>query len=186
VRVGTQAVKATTLSRRSLWDRLEKHRGRQDGDAGGLRRARSVFRRHVSTAIIRRDHLSDEALDNWYYYRHQPLEEQIEMAVSRYVGVMPFLWLDVPDCATRHDIEAGAIALLSLRTGGADPPSPGWLGHYALKTEIRDSGLWNVRLTRGHYNPHFLDELKRNVVGLANAAQVLGLPIVAATTARRL
>jgi hypothetical protein len=91
VRVGTQAVKTTTPSRRTLWDRLEKHRGRQPGDTGGPRRSRSVFRRHVGTAIIRRDHLGDEVRDNWYHYRHQPLEEQIEMAVSRYIGVMPFL-----------------------------------------------------------------------------------------------
>lgn len=107
----------------------------------------------MGTAIIRRDRLGDAAVDevcdNWYHYRHQPLEEQIEMAVSRYIGVMPSLWLDVSDRATRQDIEAGAIGLLSLRTGGTDPPSPGWLGRHALKTEIQDSGLWNVQLTKG-------------------------------------
>jgi hypothetical protein len=170
VRVGTQAVKTTTPSRRTLWDRLEKHRGRQDGDTGGPRRSHSVFRRHVGTAIIRRDRLGDAAVDevcdNWYHYRHQPLEEQVEMAVSRYIGVMPFLWLDVPDGATRHDIEAGAIGLLSLRTGGTDPRSPGWLGRHAFKTEIQDSGLWNVQLTKGRYDAGFLDLMAARVHAL--------------------
>src|SRR5260221_8597126 len=73
VRVGTQAVKTTTPSRRTLWDRLEKHRGRQDADTGGPRRSHSVFRRHVGTAIIRRDRLGDAAVDEgchtWYHYR---------------------------------------------------------------------------------------------------------------------
>ena len=166
VRVGTQAVKTTTPSRRTLWDRLEKHRGRQPGDTGGPRRSHSVFRRHVGTAIIGRDDLGEEVCDNWYHYRHQPLEEQIEMAVSRYVGVMPFLWLDVPDRAARHDIEAGAIALLSRCSGGVDLPSPGWLGRYALKTEIPDSGLWNVQLTKGRYDPGFLDHMDAQVHAL--------------------
>jgi hypothetical protein len=166
VRVGTQAVKATTPSRRTLWDRLEKHRGRQPGDIGGPRRSRSVFRRHVGTAIIRRDDLGEEVLDNWYNYRHQPLEEQIEMAVSRYVGIMPFLWLDVPDRAARYDIESGAIGLLSRCSGGVDPPSAGWLGRYALKTEIGDSGLWNVQLTEGRYEPGFLDLMAARVQAL--------------------
>ena len=157
VRVGTQAIKTMTPSRRTLWDRLEKHRGRQPGDTGGPRRSHSVFRRHVGTAIIRRDHLGDEVCDNWYHYRHQPLEEQIEMAVSRYIGVMPFLWLDVPDHTARHGIEAGAISLLSRCSGGFDSPSPNWLGQHAFRTEVQDSGLWNVHHTYEYYDPHFLD-----------------------------
>ena len=170
VRVGTQALRTENPSAATLWRRLAQHRGRQPGDIGGPRRSHSVFRRHVGTAIIRRDRLGDEArdevCDNWYHYRHQPLEEQIEMAVSRYIGVMPFLWLDVPDRAARDDIEAGAIGLLSLRTGGTDPPSSGWLGHHALKTEIQYSGLWNVQHTKGRYDPGFLDLMAAGVQAL--------------------
>ena len=166
VRVGTHALRAENPSAATLWRRLAQHRGRQPGDIGGPRRSRSVFRRHVGTAIIGRDHLGDEARDNWYHYRHQPLEEQIEMAVSRYIGVMPFLWLDVPDRVTRHDIEAGAIGLLSRCSGGVDPPSPGWLGRYAFKTEIRDSGLWNVQHTKEGYDPGFLDRMAARVQAL--------------------
>jgi hypothetical protein len=163
VRVGTQALRTANPSAATLWDRLAQHRGRQPGDPGGPRRSHSVFRRHVGTAIIRRDDLGEEVLDNWYNYRHQPREEQIEMAVSRYIGVMPFLWLAVPDPETRHDIEAGAIGLLSRCSGGVDPPSPGWVGQHAFKTEIRDSGLWNVQLTKGRYDPGLLDLMAARV-----------------------
>jgi hypothetical protein len=122
----------------TLWRRLAQHRGRQPGDVGGPRRSHSVFRRHVGTAVIRRDRLGDEVLDDWFHYRHQPLEEQIELAVSRYIGVMPFLWLDVPDRTARmtsrrvrsacchcvpgapiRPLPAGSVGTLSRRRSGA-------------------------------------------------------------------
>lgn len=163
VRVGTHALRTENPSVTTLWDRLTQHRGRQLGDIGGPRRAHSVFRRHVGTAIIRRHELGDEVLDNWYHYRSQPLEEQIELAVSEYIGAMPFLWLDVPDSKDRYDIEAGAIGLLSMRTGDADPPSDDWLGRYAYRKEIRDSGLWNVQHTNEPYDPGFLDLMEERL-----------------------
>jgi hypothetical protein len=85
------------------------------------------------------------------------VEERIEMAVSEYIGVMPFLWLDVPDRAGRYAIEAGAISLLSRCSAGSDPPSSGWLGQYAFRAEIRDSGLWNVHHVYRRYDSEFLD-----------------------------
>lgn len=168
-----RVVRVGTTTSRTLWDRLAKHRGRQASEActfalaAGPRRAHSVFRRHLGTALITRDHPDwpPEVLDDWYdpSYRHQPLEEQIEREVSQYVGVMPFLWLDVPDSKDRHDIEAGAIGLLSMRTGDADPPSADWLGRYAYKKEIRDSGLWNVQLTNEPHDPGFLDLMEERL-----------------------
>lgn len=157
VRVGTHALKIENPSVATLWDRLDQHRGRQLGDPSGPRRSRSVFRRHVGTAIIRRHKLGNEVLDDWYRYLSQPLEEKIELAVSEYIGAMPFLWLDVPHVEARRKIEAGAIGLLSMRTGDTDPPSADWLGRYAYKPEIRDSGLWNVQHTDEPYDPGFLD-----------------------------
>lgn len=79
---------------------------------------------------------------------------------------MPFLWLDVPDRTARYDIEAGAIGLLSRCSGGVDPPSAGWLGRYAFKTEIQDSGLWNVQHTKEGYVPGFLDLMAARVHAL--------------------
>jgi hypothetical protein len=168
-----RVVRVGTTTSRTLWDRLAKHRGRQASEActfalaAGPRRAHSVFRRHLGTAIITRDHPDwpPEVLDDWYdpSYRHQPLEEQIEREVSEYIGVMPFLWLDVPDSKDRHDIEAGAIGLLSMCTGDADPPSDDWLGRYAYRKEILDSGLWNVQLINEPHDPGFLDLMDARV-----------------------
>ena len=163
VRVGTHGLNIENPSNATLWHRLAQHRGRQPGDIGGPRRSHSVFRRHVGTAIIIREELGDEVLNNWYDYRHQPLEEQIELEVSKYIGAMPFLWLDVPDREARHDIEAGAVGLLSMRTGDADPPSANWLGRYAYKKEIRDSGFWNVQQTGRPYDPVFLNLMEKRV-----------------------
>ncbi|MGA2828964.1 MAG: hypothetical protein ABSF03_22950 [Streptosporangiaceae bacterium] len=168
---GPRVVRAGTTTGRTLWDRLAKHRGRQASEAStfalaaGPRRAHSVFRRHLGAAIITRDHPGwpPEVLDNWYHYHPQPLEEQIEREVSQYIGVMPFLWLDVPGNRDRHDIEAGAIGLLSMRTGDADPPSDDWLGRHAYRKEIRDSGLWNVQLINEPYDPGFLDLMAARV-----------------------
>ena len=42
-------------------------------------------------------------------------------------------------------------------TGDADPPSAQWLGRYACKEEIRDSGLWNVQMVNTPYDPGFLN-----------------------------
>jgi hypothetical protein len=168
VRVGSQGLNADKPSDATLWDRLAQHRGRQLGDLSGPRRSRSVFRRHVGTAIISRHKLDDEVLDNWYQQHRHPLEEQIELAVSEYIGAMPFLWLDVPDSKVRHDIEAGAISLLSMRTGDADPPSADWLGRYAYMKEIQDSGLWNVRHTGGRYDPRFLNLMEEHLRNLSD------------------
>ena len=102
-------------------------------------------------------------LDDWYHCRRQPLADLIELEVSRYIGVMPFLWLDVPDLQMRERIETGAIGLLSLRTGGTDPPSPNWLGLNARPVQIRTSGLWNVHHTSKPYDPGFLDLMRTRV-----------------------
>jgi hypothetical protein len=168
VRVGTHALNMEKPSAETLWDRLAKHRGRQLGDTSGPRRSHSVFRRHMGTAIINRHRMGDVVLDDWYDYRHQPLEEQIELAVSEHIGAMPFLWLNVPGGNDRHDIEAGAIGLLSMRTGDADPPSDNWLGRYAYRAEVRDSGLWNVQHTNNPYDPVFLGLMEQRLRASAN------------------
>lgn len=53
--------------------------------------------------------------------------------------------------------------MLSCRVGGLDIPSDGWLGRYAEREHIRDSGLWNVEHADLHYNPGFLERLARLV-----------------------
>jgi len=167
VRVGTHAL--TETSQTTLWNRLRQHRGHVGGrHAGGGDHRASVFRRHVGAAIIRRDGLSRELLDSWLD-RHNPSmqvaaqEEPIEVQVSQYIGDMPFLWLSVPERSDRDSIERNSIGLLSRRVGGLDIPSPGWLGHYAEREQIRDSGLWNVNHVDLRYHPGFLRTLARLV-----------------------
>jgi hypothetical protein len=134
---------------------------------GGNHRA-SVFRRHIGAALIRRSRSPEELLTSWLD-RHRPRgeratqEAQVELEVSRYIGAMPFLWLSVPDRADRGYIERNSIALLSCLTGGPDMPSPNWLGHDAVRAEIRESGLWNVNHVNDAYEPEFLDRLAQLV-----------------------
>ena len=167
VRVGTHAI--TETSKATLWGRLAQHRGQLTGrnPGGGAHRA-SVFRRHVGAAIINRDGLSDDLLASWLD-RHRPRSERdsreadIERAVSRYIGAMPFLWLSVPCRTDRGYLESNSIALLSCLTAGPDLPSASWLGQYAERTEIRESGLWNVHHVTSHYEPAFLQRLAQLV-----------------------
>jgi len=165
VRVGTHAL--TETSQTTLWNRLRQHRGHIAGRyAGGGDHRASVFRRHVGAAIIRREGLSRELLDSWLG-RHNPSvqmaaqEAPIEVKVSQYIGSMPFLWLSVPERSDRDSIERNSIGLLSRRADGLDIPSPGWLGHYAEREQIRDSGLWNVDHVDLRYDPGFLTNLAR-------------------------
>jgi hypothetical protein len=165
VRVGTHALTAT--SQATLWGRLRQHRGHVGGShpGGGNHRA-SVFRRHVGAALVRREKLPRELLDSWLD-RHGPRpgftdqEAYIEQEVSRHIGAMPFLWLSVPDRADRGYVERNSIALTSCLAAGIDPSSTSWLGRYAYRTEICDSGLWNVDHVRHDCDTGFLDLLSQ-------------------------
>jgi hypothetical protein len=167
VRVGTHALKATDKT--TLWTRLRQHRGYLVGrNPGGGNHRESVFRRHVGAALIQRSNSSDELLTSWLD-RHRPVGERssqepmVEVEASRHVRAMPFLWLTVPDMADRDYIERNSIALLSCLTGGVDPPSASWLGHYSSSPEIRDSGLWNIDHVNDRYEPGFLLRLSQLV-----------------------
>ena len=86
-------------------------------------------------------------------------EAHVERAVSDHIAAMPFLWLSVPDRAGRGYVERNSIALTSRLAEGTDQPSPRWLGRDAVRTEISQSGLWNVDHIRHHREPGFLDLL---------------------------
>jgi hypothetical protein len=122
-----------------------------------------VFRRHVGAGLIRCGNCPEGLLASWLD-RNPPTqwadrEDDIERQVSRHIGTMPFLWLDVLDRADRGYVERNSIALLSCLTGGLDLPSAGWLGHDATRSEIRESGLWNVQHVHDRYDPRFLQLL---------------------------
>jgi hypothetical protein len=92
-------------------------------------------------------------------------EAGLEAAVSRYVGAMPFLWIEIDDVpsktSARNDLERNAIGLLSNAKGGMaiDPPSADWLGYACPQTDMRRSVLWNSKHIEHDYDPAFLDRL---------------------------
>ena len=144
------------------------HRGQLAGrNPGGGNHRASVFRRHVGAALIRRDELPDEVLRSWLDRRNPPSESVsasqeagIEREVSRHIGGMPVLWINVPDRSDRGYLESNSIALLA---GGPDLSSERWLGSHAERVEIRESGLWNVRHVADHYERGFLQRLAQLV-----------------------
>lgn len=103
VRVGTHALRPTDQT--TLWGRLRQHRGRIGGrNPGGGNHRASIFRGHVGTALIQRDHLPGALLDSWASSHPSPgwteAEDQLERAVSQHIRAMSVLWLAVP---TRPD-----------------------------------------------------------------------------------
>jgi hypothetical protein len=162
VRVGTHAL--TADSRTTLWDRLSQHRGHLEGrNPGGGNHRASVFRRHVGAALIRRGDGPPGLLASWLDRRHPgewaSREDDVERDVSGWIGGMPFLWLAVSGSANRGYIERNTIACLSGLAGGQDRSSAGWLGRDSVRSEVRESGLWNVQHVHDGYDPAFLQRL---------------------------
>lgn len=171
VRVGTHAT--NNKSRATLWHRLHAHRGYLRGAlVGGGNCRGSIFRRHLGAAFIQRDSLN---VHTWDRGQSAPrdvreAEHEIERLVSRYIGAMPFLWLEVSagndgGQLMRCRIEANSIGLLSNQqsqhTGGPiDPSSPSWIGGNSPRAAIRDSGLWNVDHVAEEYDESFLEDLQ--------------------------
>lgn len=164
VRVGTHGL--TAGSKSTLWGRLSQHRGRTSGS--GNHRG-SVFRLHVGAALIARGDVVP--VGTWGQRSNAPrvvreAEAAVEQAVSAHLAAMTVLWVPVDDepgaSSDRGRIEAGAIGVLSRRSNPlADPPSPEWLGNYAARPAIRDSGLWNVNHVDGPLTAGFLPVLAR-------------------------
>jgi len=176
VRVGTHALGAE--SRSTLRQRLGQHRG---GMSGGGNHRGSIFRLLVGQALLARGGLprctswgvkGDTAKASAVLGIGQAAlvtaEAPVEQAVSRYIGVMPFLWLDVNDEPGRHSlrgaIEQNAIALLSNHgPAPLDPPSPSWLGNFSDRPLVRGCGLWNQRHVEQTHDPTFLDALEKMI-----------------------
>lgn len=174
VRIGTHGLK--TGSRSTLWGRLSQHRGPSRG--GGNHRG-SIFRLLVGIALARRDDV--DLPESWgvggdrgaaakrlgvdrSYVKSK--EADLETRVSRQIGGMPFLCLDVGDesgpASERGLIERNAIALLSdYGARSADSPSAGWLGHLSDRDRVRRSGLWNNNHVDEDYARSFLDTMER-------------------------
>lgn len=169
VRVGTHGLAPGATS--TLWGRLRTHFGTK---AGRGNHRGSIFRLHVGTALLARE---GRVLSSWGQGRSRPHdvlvnpaalsdEAELERAVSAYIASMSILWVEVNDepgpSSMRGFIERNSIALLSNHFDPVDPPSPGWLGRFSGKSEIRRSGLWNFNHVGEHFEPAFLDVLERS------------------------
>jgi hypothetical protein len=176
VRVGTHALSAG--SRSTLRQRLGQHRGQATG--GGNHRG-SIFRLLIGQALIARgvtgpcvswgvksDIAKASAALKINRADLSVVEASIERAVTKYICVMSFLWIDINDepgpASLRGFVERNSIALLSNHERALlDPPSPNWLGHSSNRDLVRGSGLWNQRHVGETHDPLFLDVLERAV-----------------------
>lgn len=167
VRVGTHAL--TSTSRTTLWNRLSQHRG-VTRSGGGSHRG-SIFRLLIGSALIG---LGEHACETWNDRKSvasaevRAAEMPLEQAVSKYIGAMRLLWLDVDDAPGRDSdrgvIERGSIALLSnYGKAPVDVPSDRWLGHHCASPLVRASGLWNQNHVQERYDRTFLDRLEELV-----------------------
>ena len=144
VRVGTHGL--TARSRSTIWTRLFEHL---------MANGRSVFRYDINRALRQRGGYDDGRIGHNHSAR-----------ITRYIGRMPFLWVDVDGDEghrKRKKIEGNAIALLSnsnKRQGEApDKPSKDWLGIHSGKDKIIQSGLWNVQHTKNCYSSSLFEVL---------------------------
>ncbi|NGZ27986.1 MAG: hypothetical protein G8345_13985 [Magnetococcales bacterium] len=148
VRIGTHAVSRESST--SLWDRLRQHRGNMDGSGGNHRG--SIFRLHTGMALISRN--PDQwQMPAWGRGNNAPTdirqaERPLEQEVSRYIGRLKVLWLNVPDRAGKESMRAyferNSIGLLATQGTVRDTPSSDWLGLQSPRKEIRESGVWNL------------------------------------------
>jgi hypothetical protein len=92
----------------------------------------------------------------------------LELEVSKTIGAMPFLWLQIDDEpgkeSERGYIERNAIALLSnYDKDSIDPPSKNWLGLFCNRSRVRNSGLWNYNHVDESIDPEFLERFQELV-----------------------
>lgn len=166
VRVGTHMVSRD--SKATLWNRLRTHRGTYEG--GGNHRG-SIFRLHVGSAMLARNH-NEYCLSTWgtgstATANIRESERKMEQKVSSYIGRTSVLWLMVPDepgpRSDRAYIERNCISLLAGPWGPIDLPSRGWLGNHCPNHRVARSGLWNADFIDHRYDSRFLDILEEYV-----------------------
>jgi hypothetical protein len=173
VRVGTHALKTASGTR--LWTRLSQHRGRLRSGGGNHRG--SIFRLIVGTALMAQHGYE---FPTWGSGQSASAEIRggevdLEREVTRFIGAMPFVWIEVDDepgaDSMRGYIERNAIALLSnFGKTPVDAPSAGWLGRNCNRERVRKSGLWNSNHVDEAYDPAFLESLERHVLAMEKAA----------------
>lgn len=160
-RVGTHAV--SDGSKTTLWKRLSQHKGNANDGAGNHRG--SIFRLLVGQALIARDGL---VYEHWGKGSNAPRniresEKYLEQYVSKEIGEMPFLFIEINDEASKNSmrsyIEKNSIGLVSAYNLANGFDEPDWLGLYSNRERVRNSGMWNNNYVGEGYEAEFLDVL---------------------------
>lgn len=172
VRIGTHAI--SQGSKTKLWKRLRQHKGTKNGE--GNHRS-SVFRKLIGFALIIQQNLNYPfwGADKKRIHKQIKIaEKKLEIEVSKIIGVMPFLFVQVIGESSKDNmrayIETNSIALLSNRNkeNKIDLPSMNWLGKYSGHQDVVESGLWNSVDTEKVYDSKFLDKLEGLISNMRN------------------
>ena len=142
--------------------RIRQHYGQVNSLRGN--KNSSVFRKHIGSALISRTNRDDPRLKDWIE-QGEPGTSEIEELVSVELrNNFTFVCFPVDTKEERLSLESGLIALLSQFPLGQ--PSDNWLGKYAARPEIGNSGLWNTQhISSTPLSMIQLERLKRLVRG---------------------
>jgi hypothetical protein len=125
-----------------LHERIKQHFGNN--------REGSAFRKHLGGSLMGRNGESASEIKEWYKARksprfNDPKFRYYESLVTNQAQFGCYRVLKVDDDSERMILEEKLIALFSKCNHCR--PSTAWLGNWAFRREIRDSGLWNVEHT---------------------------------------
>jgi len=115
---------------------------------GSVSREGSVFRKHLGGALMRLNGEPESEVEMWYRKRkgnprfNDPRFRNYERQVTDQAKAGSYRVLKVDDPNERLQLEEKLIALFSHCKHCR--PSGNWLGNYAYRKEICDSGLWNI------------------------------------------
>ena len=99
----------------------------------------SVFRKHVGSAIIKEDKRNVD-VDKWMT-QGTPTNKDVEKRITEtFKNKFKFRCVPVNSEQERHYLEGRLIATLSFLKHHSDH----WLGRFAKRKYIQESGLWNV------------------------------------------
>ena len=147
VRVGTHKAEA------GLYTRLRKHFGTRNSSRAWRRT--SDFRLFVGGALLNRDH--DPRLQQWTDRQGERMPEVEAMVTDQLLTTFTFRALPVDSLDERLLLERDLIAALSATPAMTRE----WLGHHAVSSRIRESGLWNSDYVgaKDRIDPHRLSRL---------------------------
>jgi hypothetical protein len=148
----------------TLRGRLRTHAG--TAALAGSHRS-SIFRLHVGAALQQQ---TGQLVGTWGKgsggvadAATRLIEAPLEMNVSRFLRSTRVLLVEIADTPSarsdRSFIERNSIGTLSTAGRTIDPPSATWLGKFSARSEIRESGMWNLDHLYSQVNPAFISAL---------------------------